>query len=127
MDLKLNSVTGDLELGDNYTMRLLTTKQELTYQKVLIALNTNRGEWAFDISFGVPWIANENNSFSILSKVPKNIFDSAIKEVILSREGVTEIAEYSSVFDAEERTIQVDAKVLEENGDITIISQNVQA
>ena len=124
MDILLND-QGDIDLGTNFTMSLVKTKEQLTKQKIKIALNTNRGEWAFNINFGVPWLRNEYNNISILTKVPKGIFDSAIKDAILTREGVVEILEYRSVVDKVTRKITVEAKVETEQGDIVSISSDL--
>ena len=124
MDILLND-QGDIDLGTNFTMSLVNTKEQLTKQKIKIALNTNRGEWAFNINFGVPWLRNEYNNISILTKVPKGIFDSAIKDAILTRDGVVEILEYRSVVDKVTRKITVEAKVKTEQGDIVSISSDL--
>ena len=124
MDILLND-QGDIDLGTNFTMSLVKTKEQLTKQKIKIALNTNRGEWAFNINFGVPWLRNEYNNISILTKVPKGIFDSAIKDAILTRDGVVEILEYTSVVDKATRKITVEAKVETEQGDIVSISSDL--
>lgn len=124
MDILLND-QGDIDLGTNFTMSLVKTKEQITKQKIKIALNTNRGEWAFNINFGVPWLRNEYNNISILTKVPKGIFDSAIKDAILTREGVVEILEYKSVVDKVTRKVAVEAKVKTEQGDIISISSDL--
>ena len=124
MDILLND-QGDIDLGTNFTMSLVKTKEQLTKQKIKIALNTNRGEWAFNINFGVPWLRNEYNNISILTKVPKGIFDSAIKDAILTRDGVVEILEYKSVVDKVTRKVAVEAKVKTEQGDIVSISSDL--
>ena len=124
MDILLND-QGDIDLGTNFTMSLVKTKEQLTKQKIKITLNTNRGEWAFNINFGVPWLRNEYNNISILTKVPKGIFDSAIKDAILTRDGVVEILEYTSVVDKATRKITVEAKVETEQGDIVSLSSDL--
>lgn len=124
MDILLND-QGDIDLGTNFTMSLVKTKEQLTKQKIKITLNTNRGEWAFNINFGVPWLRNEYNNISILTKVPKGIFDSAIKDAILTREGVVEILEYRSVVDKVTRKVTVEAKVETEQGGIVSISSDL--
>lgn len=124
MDILLND-QGDIDLGTNFTMSLVKTKEQLTKQKIKITLNTNRGEWAFNINFVVPWLRNEYNNISILTKVPKGIFDSAIKDAILTREGVVEILEYKTVVDKVTRKVAVEAKVKTEQGDIISISSDL--
>ena len=124
MDILLND-QGDIDLGTNFTMSLVKTEEQLTKQRIKITLNTNRGEWAFNINFGVPWLRNEYNNISILTKVPKGIFDSAIKDAILTRDGVVEILEYKSVVDRATRKITVEAKVETEQGDIVSLSSDL--
>lgn len=121
MDLKLNA-DGDLDLGDNYTLKLVDKEEDLVRQRVLITLNTNRGEWDFDLAFGVPYIKNEYNNISILGKVPQGIFDSAIQDAILTRQGIVELANYSSTLDQRTRKITVKAQAITEHGEIVDIS-----
>ena len=121
MDVKLTQ-EGDIDLGDNYTMKLCTRKEELVRQRIYITLRVNRGEWQYDTNFGTPWLTNQYNNFSILGKVPVTVFDSEIRQQILSREGVVKLLEYETIHDRQTRQAKTKAKVLSESGEIITIS-----
>lgn len=124
VDIYLDPVTNDLDLTGN-TLRLTKTVQENTRQRVLITLNTNKGEWPFNISFGIPWLKNENNNTQLLGKTSKNIIDSAIKKAILTRQGIVSIEQYSSTLDKVTRRMTVNFKALTETGDIITVTENI--
>ena|SRR5690606_15510908 len=124
VDIYLNPETNDIDLSGN-TMRLTETIEENTRQRVLITLSTNRGEWAFNILFGVPWLKNESNPIQLLGKTPKQIIDAAIKEAVLSREGVLTIDTYSSEIDKQSRRMTVNIKATTADGEIIIIEDSI--
>lgn len=121
MDIKLTT-SGDIDLGDNYTMTLCDTQEQLVRQRVMITFGVNRGEWDYDLDFGVPWLENAFNKISILGKVPKAVFDGYIKQAILTREGVESILEYNSTPDPKTRVITTTVKVLSTSGEIITIT-----
>jgi len=95
VDIKLTD-DGDLDIGSDFTMKLVSKKEDLVRQRVWIVLNVNRGEWEYDLTFGVPWIENKYNNLSILGKVPQAVLDAEIKRAITTREGVKSIAAYNN-------------------------------
>lgn len=95
VDIYLDPVTNDIDLTNN-KMRLTRNIEESSRQQVQIVLSCNTGEWFADISFGVPYLENENNSTVLLGKVDKNFLDSFIKDAILSRENIVSIDSYAS-------------------------------
>ena len=124
VDIYLNPLSNDIDLTSN-TMRLTENTQENTRQRVVIVLNTNKGEWDFNISFGVPWLKNENNNIQLLGKTSKNIIDSAIKKAVLTREGIVSISEYSSTLDKITRVLTVNLKAITESGEIITLTTNI--
>ena len=88
-----------------------------------MTLRAFRGEWFKDIRYGTPWIKNDDNNVSILNKVPKNVFDSYIRESILSNEEAISIISYSSFIDAYTGEITITASVETEFGIIEITEE----
>ncbi len=121
MDIKLNDF-GDIDLGDNYTMKLCDREEQLVKQRILITLGVNKGDYDFDITFGTPWLENENNSFSLLSKVPLVVYDGIIKQQVISREGVKSIKSYSTTLNPATRQGSTAIEVETISGDIVTVS-----
>ena len=87
VDIYIDPITNDIDLTNN-TIRLTKSVEELTRQQVSITLNAFRGEWRFNIDFGVPYLANDNNQTQLLGAGDNtNLLDLAIKDAILSNEG----------------------------------------
>src|SRR5690606_6447678 len=124
VDIYLNPATNDIDLANN-TMRLTETTEESTRQRVLITLNTNRGEWKFNISFGVPWLSNEDNPIQLLGRTPKYIIDAAVKEAILSRKGIISLNSYSSETDKQTRIMTISFRAETEEGEIITVNDNI--
>lgn len=121
VDLYLNPATGDLDLTDN-TLRLVTRKEDAVRQKILITLQVNRGEWVFNVDYGVPYLSNEYNPVQLLGKTSKQSVDAAIKEAILTREGVVAITSYNSTLDQVTGKMVVQFNVEGEGGEITPVT-----
>lgn len=125
VDILLNAA-GDLDLSGN-TLKLTPTIEDNTRQRVLITLSTNRGEWEFNILFGVPYLSNANNPTQLLGKVPKSFLDAAITEAILSKEDITSLNSYSSVLDKVTGVLTIEANATTNTGEIVNISTSVVA
>ena len=119
MDIKLTD-SGDIDLGDNYTMKLCSLKQDLVKQRIIITLGVNKGSYDYDITYGTPWLVNDYNPFSLLSKVPVVVYDGEIKQQILSREGVKSIKSYTTTVDKNTRKASTKITVETESGEITV-------
>ena len=122
MDILLTK-EGDIDLGGNFTMKLCSLEQDLVRQRIFITLKVNKGEWLYDLEYGTPWLENEYNNFSILGKVPLAVFNSEIRQQILSREGVAEILSYETVFNRETREATTTASVKSDSGEIIRITE----
>lgn len=125
VDILLNAA-GDLDLSGN-TLKLTPTIEDNTRQRILITLSTNRGEWEFNILFGVPYLSNANNPTQLLGKVPKSFLDAAITEAILSKEDITSLNSYSSVLDKVTGVLTIEANATTNTGEIVNISTSVVA
>lgn len=101
MDLLLDS-NNDLDITNN---RITFTKNssDLIRQRLQIKLHMNKGEWKFNILFGLPWITSGNNP-QIIGKNDKSFVDSIIKDEIKKTDGVTEILTFNSTLDAQQRS-----------------------
>lgn len=121
MDIKLNA-DGDIDLGDNYTMKLCSLKQDLVRQRIQITFGVNRGSYDFDLGYGTPWLTNQYNSFSILGKIPKVVFDGELKQQILTREGVKSIVSFNTTVNPNTRIATTTAEVEIDSGEIVTIS-----
>jgi len=114
VDIFLDPTTDDIELV-NSSMRLTQTQQELSRQKVQTNLATFKGEVFWDIVAGIAYLANDNNPEQLLGKSDKRFLDNAIKDGILSRDGIVQLVSYTSTFDKNTRevTISFEAETLE--------------
>ena len=117
VDLLLDG-SGDLDLT-NGQLSLTPDLQTVIRQKVQITLRAFKGEYFADINLGVPYLENDNNSVQLLGdRIPKDIFDTYMREAILSVDGVVSITEYSSEVNntGESLTIEFSAQI--ESGEV---------
>lgn len=117
-DIYLNPSTGDV-LVENGEIRLCETLQEITPQKVYITLSVNKGSWKFNIDFGPAWLKNANNNVQLLGGKPKGIVDAAIKQAILSVDGVLGVTSFESTVDNNTRALNVNFTFLTAEGEIS--------
>lgn len=114
----IDPVTHDLDFSSG-TLRWTQNDAELARQRVEIVLKTFRGEWFANINYGVPYLENKYNKVQILGKVRKDIFDSYIKQAILSQEAdVATIEDYTSNLNKVTRELTVSCKIIKTNGGI---------
>jgi hypothetical protein len=118
-DIYLNPATNDIDLTNN-TMRLTANNGELIRQKILITLQTFRGEWAANTQFGVPWMKNKNNSIQLLGPSDKDTVDSYVKAAVEGVDGVNDFITYYSTRDRQTREMDITFLVDTDEGEITI-------
>lgn len=113
IDLKLNTLTHDLavEKGD---LAIVNRGDEIA-QNLKIRLLFIAGEWFLDTTVGVPyfesiWIKNPN----------PDLVDDIFKSTILETDEVTELLEYDSNFDTQQRQYSVSFKVQTTFGELSI-------
>lgn len=117
VDLLLDG-SGDLDLT-NGQLRLTPDLQTVIRQKVQITLRAFKGEYFANINFGVPYLENDNNPVQLLGdRISKDIFDTYMREAILSVPGVVSLTEYSSAVNntGEILTIEFSAQI--ESGEV---------
>jgi len=124
-DIYISPLTNDLDIVRG-RLRLTQNDGEEVRQKVSITLNTFRGEWIFNINYGIPWLSNENNSLQLLDKTSKTILDYEIKRAIVNTTGVRSLYSYGSIYDPMSREVAVDLKV-EIDTDNIITIDGIQA
>jgi hypothetical protein len=117
IDFLLDPVTNDIYILNGKT-KWANRVEVVTRQRVYITMNTNRGEWVFNIDFGIPWMKNPNNPIQLLGKTPKAIIDAYIKEAILSKETVISLDTYVSVLDKETRIMNIEFEAESQAGEI---------
>lgn len=74
-------------------------------QAVMTRLRLLRGEWFLDTTEGTPWATEVLGKYTVAS------YDAAIRQRILGTQGVRELANYSSTFDADTRHLSVTATI----------------
>jgi hypothetical protein len=120
-DIFLDPNTNDIKL-DNQIMRLTTSIEELSRQRVQIWLGIFKGEWFVNILAGIPYLSNDNNPEQLLGVTSKETFDLAIKTGITTRSGIVELLSYSSTLDNSTRVITISFEASTETGEIVSIN-----
>lgn len=118
-DLLLDNSTKDLVIDDG-DLTLIPTLEQEALQAVTTTLNTFRGEWFMNISYGVPWLANENNPIQLLGSKDKVEFDSFVRQSITSNPEIVSIITYDSLLYTNAAQMQISATLETEVGPITI-------
>lgn len=118
IDILLDPITRDIDITGG-VMKLTPNIETSSVQQLLIILNMNKGEYYFDISSGIPWLANRNNPIQLLDKGgDKGLIDSLVREAILARENITEIIEYQSSTSKTTRTMTISFKCRTTSGEV---------
>jgi phage baseplate assembly protein W len=98
--LYFNIVSGDTELDELHNIKEITGKEELE-QAIWMRLQTNRGEWIFDLEFGVPWM----DLFE--SRASAEEFQAAIEEELNKEDRVIEVINVAIEQDIENRKLDL--------------------
>lgn len=122
-DIALDFITYDLEIVGN-RLSLITTEEVATKQRLLITLKAFKGEWLFNVDFGVSYLANDNNTIQLLGKSSKSLLDLHIKQAIINTEGITSLESYTSSLSTD-RTVAVDFRAVTNSGDIIAITTTI--
>jgi len=117
-DIYLDPLTDDIDLTQN-VMRLTNTIEELSRQKVTIALKTFKGEWFANVNFGIPYLANDDNPIQLLGAGNnQSLIDAAVRDIILTRDGIVRIVSFSSSVDRATRSYTATFQATTEDGEI---------
>ena len=117
-DILINELTHDIDLS-NETMRLTSTLEELARQKVSITLQAYKGEWSFNVLFGIPYLKNASNPIQLLgSGNNKRLLDFEIRKAILDKEEILSITSFESSIGQVSREYSVSFEAQTEQGPI---------
>lgn len=112
-DLKL--VNGDISI-DPFDILLNTQGLEAVGQRLLISLNTFKGEYFLNTEFGTPWYQ------TVLRKgISKNLIDTQLRRVITETKGVLQLIEYQSTINNSTRSIDIRFKARADEGIVDAI------
>lgn len=98
-DLKLDPITRDLIIGSEPEW---TTGIGTVLQRVLLRLSAFKGEWAFNLDYGLD---------PLLGTTDRRAASAAIRKLIVDTEGVDELTSYSVTFDGVTRELSVRFRV----------------
>jgi hypothetical protein len=98
----VNEIAYDYTLSESGDRKIINSSEELAlYLKQ--KLQFYQGEWAFDITVGLPWTQ------LILEKpLKKNLVDSLVKAAIIGTPNVVELVSYFSEYFPSERRFSID-------------------
>ena len=113
IDLALDPTTGDLLITD-FDLSIVTGVNQVA-QNLAIRLRFFLAEWYLDLTAGVPYYQY------FLVKAPNQIqIESFLKEEIANTRGVSEITEFSSSFNPDVRSYNVNFSVIALNDTLQI-------
>ena len=124
VDIFLDPLTNDIQLV-NGSMRVTQSIEESSRQQVLITLSAFKGEWLYDINFGIPYIENDNNPIKTLGVLNKSFLDSVIQAEVLARENIVKIIDYESSLDKTTGVLSVILRAETNTGDVVSITTTV--
>jgi len=104
---------GDMRFGRSQ-VDFLVDSPEAVSQAVSTRLRLLTGEWFLDVTEGTPYTTE------VLGTDTESTYDLAIRDRILSTEGVTEIVAYSSELDPNTRALSIQATIDTIYGQTTI-------
>ncbi len=111
-DLKINETTGDLEIGADGDL-IIVTGADAIRQHLRIRLQFFLGEWFLDRRLGVPYYEE------ILRKSPNlDVVTSILRDVIRSTPGVLSITSFVLDFDGVTRALSLDFAVFSTEGPV---------
>lgn len=100
MRVRAQDANGDYIFGRGKS-EFLVNSSACVAQAVLTALKLFQGEWFLDNTAGMPWVEK------VLGFNTQDVYDLAIKSLVLSMQGVQAINTYSSVLSASSRKLTV--------------------
>lgn len=119
-DFLLDEVTGDLVINpDKFDLTLVETEQDSFKQRLGIRLNTNRTEWVFDTTYGVPYTEE-----IISQKITQDEIDAILQAEALREEDVNSILDFNSEYDRFNRCFSAEFKVISPEGTIDVLIPN---
>lgn len=114
--LKLDPTTHDYII-DNFSYAFIDNDLTDLEQRLKVKLLTNRGEWFFDQTYGIPYY---DDVFVVSPN--KDDIDDIFKIAISQERGVESIVFYDSSFNSSTRRFTINAKIKKTGGGIIPIS-----
>lgn len=109
-DLKINEQTGDLEIGADGDL-IIVTGLDAILQHLRIRLQFFRGEWFLDTRLGIPYFEE------VLRKAPDlNVVESILRDAIRETPGVISITSFELDFEGVSRKLSLDFAALTDEG-----------
>ena len=117
---------GDIDIT-NKLMTLTPDIQTSSRQQVMITLRTYLGEWVYNIIYGIPYLANDNNPIQLLGAGDnKDLVDLYVRQAILSRENIVALLSYTSSLVKEDRSMTISFQAETNEGEIlTVTNQSI--
>lgn len=110
-DLKLDPLTGDLDISNNEAS--LTTGLEAKRQHLVQRLSLFFAEWFLNTTEGMPYFQH------ILAKNPNPVvIDASFKNTIINTPGVTQLESFALDLNTAARNLTLSFKVKTSEGDI---------
>ncbi len=94
---------GDFTIGTGQDFYI--NSPDAVAQAVLTTLKLFTNEWFLDLGDGTPWRTQ------VLGKYTKDVFDTVVKQRILSAQGVNSILAYQSEVDGNTRRLAIQATI----------------
>ena len=123
-DIYIDPISHDISLVNN-RMVLVSTEEEATRQRLVITLRAYKGEWQFNINYGIPYLKNDNNPIQLLGKSSVDLLDLEIKQAILNTDGVVSLDSFTSVFDKAQRTVEINFTAVTESGELISVTTQI--
>lgn len=118
IDIGLDPQTHDLAIND-FDLVLIDNSDQVA-QNLLIRLRFILAEWYLDITQGIPYYED------FFIKAPNEIrIESVLKEEIMNTNGIAEILDFTSDFDATNRTYAVKFRARTFTGEIVAIEEEL--
>lgn len=113
--LKLND-SHDIFI-DNFSFVQLDTKTDDLSQRIKVKLLTVKGEWEFDLNYGIPYYTD-----IFVKNVSKDYIDGIFKTAIQEERDVDKLLSYYSIIDSTTRTFKIAAEARRTDGDTVTIN-----
>lgn len=108
---------GDLSIGSDGHIPLLSTFQEAVKQRLQIKFRTFQTEWWLDVTFGIPWLRSANDTGTILGKgLSKPEIDAVLISEARKDPDVLEITNFVSTLNKFTRAYDVNFECVAREG-----------
>lgn len=106
----VNPNTGDIEIDNLNNIKMIEGSGEVK-QRTELSLKTNKGEWVFNLDFGISWLDYFNNRISqekLIQEITRTLQDD---------DAIEDIDYVNIVEDEDSRSLKVDFQCTLTNGE----------